>query len=126
MALVQENELDKYLDFAKKGLPYDEIRKKLVSKRFDNDQIQFIMYYVDKEMTKALIIKMNRSKGKSLMIAGLLFFAVAFLASLYTFFFTKSFYLIEYGGMIAGAGVFFTGRSLMNKTTLEKESVFKR
>ena len=107
------NELIEYFLIEKrKGMGFNEIRKTLEEKKFEDDKIKIIIRNIDNQILREETIKSQNQKAKELIYIGLFITIAGLIVTIGTFtgiINMGNSFLLAYGPILGGLGVLFTG-----------------
>ena len=104
-----EHQVDirRYVDMARDGMSYDDIKLELLKENPDEQEFNFVMNRVDRELEKIERKKINPQAY--LLPMGLFLFAGGLLVTGMTYFSGGSVYVLYWGPMLAGAVMVLAG-----------------
>lgn len=102
-------DLQTYHDWISQGRSYSEIRKDLATKGFSEEEISRLIRVIDNEQHAKLQQKDSRGKAHTLMALGAVLFLAGTGITVYTYLKGLSGYILYYGAIFSGIGIFFSG-----------------
>jgi len=106
--------VDRYRDKKERGMSFSEIRKSLERQGVHSESIRVIIQSIDNEILKDEKIKSQNKNARELILIGLVLALSGLLITVLTF--TRiiamgNYYLLAYGPLIGGIGIFLKGVS---------------
>ena len=102
-------DFQKYHDWITLGRSYSDIRKDLATKGFSEEEISRLIRVIDHEHHSKLHQKDSNGKALGLMALGTVLFLAGAGITTYTYLMGLSGYILYYGAIFSGIGLFFSG-----------------
>ena len=102
-------DFQKYHDWLAQGSSYSEIRKDLTSKGYTDEEVSRLIRVIDNEVHSKLHQKDSNTKAMGLMLLGAFLFLMGTGVTVYTYLMELSSYMLFYGAIFGGIGIFFSG-----------------
>lgn len=98
-----------YNNWISQGRSYSDIREDLAAKGYTDAEISRLIRTIDNEQHSKLHRKENNSIAMILMAVGVLLFLMGAGVTVFTYMQGQSAYIIFYGAIFAGIGIFLAG-----------------
>lgn len=99
----------KYQEWIMQGRSFSDVRKDLVNKGYTDAEISRLIRTIDNDVQLQLHSKRRNGNARNLILMGAVVFIIGSGTTLYTYLLGYNSYVLWYGAIISGLGMFFSG-----------------